>query len=172
MASLTNGNDIFELAAERLALTSFRSAMAGYDLGDSSCWDDLWTMLVAEGGTDLACQITGTLHFFVRTMRASRQHKINYFPPSCKRACADECLMLSLLSACQHDMEDTQIYCLNNLLSENEDQRELKFAAQRLSSELKTSGFQLLPVPLPVIQSIIQATCRNCALAAGCTKVH
>lgn len=172
MASITNGSDIFDLAAERVALTSFRCAMAGYDLGDSSCWDDLWTNLVAEGGAELACRISGSLHFFVRSIRACRANKVNYFPMTCRRACTDECLVLSLLSASQHNMNETFDFCLKNLLRESEDQLELRTAAATLSTELKASGLTLLPVPLHVIQSIMPQTCRNCAVAKACGKVH
>lgn len=172
MASTTHGNDIFELAAERVALTSFRSALAGYDLGDPSCWDDLWSTLVAEGGVDLACRISGNLHYFVRTLRAARPQKINYFPVSCKRACTDECLILTLLSACQHQSFETKDYCLINLLGEHENQTELRSAASMLSNELKAAGLNLLPVPLHVIKSITKKTCSECDLSKTCTKLH
>ena len=172
MASISQGKDLFELTAERVTLTSFRSTLAGYDLGDPSCWDDLWSTLVCEGGVDLACRISGSLHYFVRTLRAARSQKINYFPVSCKRACTDECLMLSLLSACQHDMDETLDFCLKNLLAEDDGQKSLHDAAQMLSTQLKASGLTLLPVPLAVIRSIIPETCRHCAVAKGCGKIH
>jgi hypothetical protein len=172
MASITHGNDIFELTAERVALTSFRSTLAGYDLGDPSCWDDLWSTLVSEGGVDLACRISGSLHYFVRTLRAARPQKINYFPVSCKRACTDECLMLSLLSACQHGTAETLDFCLKTLLSAEDGQRHLYKAAEMLSKELKAAGLTLLPVPMDVIKSLVPATCHHCAAAKGCGKIH
>ncbi len=172
MASITRGNDIFELTAERVALTSFRSTLAGYDLGDPSCWDDLWSTLVSEGGVDLACRISGSLHYFVRTLRAARPQKINYFPVSCKRACTDECLMLTLLSACQHGSFETEVYCLHGLLDDHESHGELRRAATMLSCELASAGLNLLPVPLHVIRSITQKTCSDCSLSKTCNKLH
>jgi hypothetical protein len=172
MASMTHHNDIFDLTAERVALTSFRSTLAGYDLGDPSCWDDVWSTLVSEGGVELACRISGSLHYFVRALRAARPQKINYFPVSCKRACTDECLMLSLLSACQHGSDDTLNFCLQNLLSEDDGHSQLLQASQMLSRELQASGLTLLPVPLNVIKSIVRKTCRDCAVAKDCGKIH
>jgi hypothetical protein len=172
MASLSHGKDIFELSAERITLSSIRSIMAGYDLGDPACWDDLWATLVSEGGIDMACRLSGSLHFFVRTIRATQSHKLNYFPLSCKRACTDECLMLSLLSASQHNTSETLNFCLEQLQLEDEDQQELKTAAYRLSYELKSVGLSLLPVPLHVIKSIIPQICRECTITRGCIKTH
>ncbi len=172
MASITQVTDIFDLAAERVTLTSFRSAMAGYELGDPSCWDDLWTTLVAEGGTELACRISGSLHFFVRSMRAARGQKINYFPMTCKLACSDECLMLSLLSASQHGLGETLDFCLSHLLPAGEEEKDLRKAAAILSGVLKASGLLLLPVPLTVIRSIMAKTCADCALKRDCGRFH
>jgi hypothetical protein len=166
MARSDRQADLLDHPAERTVLTSYRSAMAGYDLGDPSCWDELWINLVNEGGVDLACRISGRLHYFVRSLRAARGGRLKYFPVACKRACADECLMLSLLSASQHGMAPTLEFCLRHLMPEID--TELRDAAQLLSSELTQTGLTLLPVPLSVIQSIVPETCGSCLIAQTC----
>lgn len=155
---LSADRTLFDYRAERVAIMGYRCAMAGYDLGDSSCWDALWTCLVEEGGLDFTCEVMGSLQFFVRALRSSREGKCGYYPRNCSRVCEDECLVLSLLSAHQHGASEERGYCLEKLQGEHwqDDAAILPKAAEALARVLSRNGHVLLPVPMAVIHAITQ----------------
>jgi hypothetical protein len=165
---------LFEFRTERMIVTGFRNTMAGYDLGDPSCWDDSWNNLVAEGGIDCARSVSGNLQYFIRSLRSACVRKLQYFPTSCRRLCADECLIISLLSACQHRTHDTLQFCLEQLISEDADVTgaELQNSAGYLAQELSRFELQLLPVPLQVIETIVQRTCAACQERTICNVIN
>ncbi len=80
--------------------------------------------------------------------------------------------MLSLLSACQHREKEILEFCLQSLLAPDEDDRELKTAAERLSQELTFFGLTLLPVPLHIIKSLLPEACARCAIVDQCNKLQ
>ena len=150
---------MFDYKPERLALTGYRCAMAGYDHGDASCWDELWSSYVNDGGLGFACNAMGSLQYFVRAIRAAVPEGNTYYPRNCLRVCRQECLVLSLLSAQQHRHHKETAYALQHLLpGEAVDQAEqVVAAATRFAQCLVEEELLLLPVPLDVIQSIMEA---------------
>ena len=167
MSARSHGNGLFEHRPERLVINGYRCAMAGYEHGDPTCWDQLWNDLLGECGLETTCDISGALQHYVRTLRAHCPRGLQFFPRSCNRACADECLVLSLLSACQNSDAPSRRYCLN-ALSPGEDGADISAAAELFSGKLKLHGLQLMPVPENVIAAIMDRTCRACPIAAAC----
>jgi hypothetical protein len=164
------GNDLFDHRPERLAINGYRLAMAGYELGDPSCWDEFWNDLVAEGGLSCACDVSGALQYYVRSLRSHCQRRLQFFPRACLRACADECLVLSLLAACQNKDRATLDYCLGILLPpENAGMRNAVAEPARLvAARMKRHALNLMPVPLDVIASIVRRSCLTCPVAESC----
>lgn len=156
--------DYFDFRPERVAINGFRSTMAGYELGDSSCWDEMWNTLLEETGIDGACRITGSLQFFVRSLRAAREGSLQYFPKSCRRLCTDECLVISLLASVQHNTTDTSDYCLEHLLKDGREifADDLFTAATLLAIQMRLTDLIFLPVPLEVVKSVIDRSCLQC----------
>lgn len=168
---LMNSSSILDYKPERLMLTGYRGAMAGYDYGDSGAWDDMWTSLSQEAGTDFACRVTGSFHYLVRSLRASRPCAGSYYPKSCKRVCAVECLVLTLLSAQQHGDPEVEDYCMRCLVGDDAEGagEDLAKAARLLADGFAAESYRLLPVPLPVIRSIAEnASCITCPKRAVC----
>jgi hypothetical protein len=172
MASSTHLNQVFDYRPERVTINSLRSTIAGYEHSDTSCWDDNWKSLIQESGVECACAITGSMQYFVRSLRSSSQIKREYFPVSCRRLSADECVTLSLLAGHQHNDAPTIDYCMDQLLQQDRDifSKDLDEAANLLSLQLKHSKLVLKPVPLEVITTIIQSACRSCK--KQCTIFH
>jgi hypothetical protein len=170
MTASFHNQDIFELPAERIALNGYRLTMAGYEHGDASCWDELWTSLVADAGLPSACDLSGIIHHFVRSLRFASNRPLQYYPKACRRACADECLVVALLSACQNGDTATKTFCLQRLagLEHPPLAADVSHAAVALSTRLTATGQLLLPVPLAVIADIVKRSCANCTLATNC----
>jgi hypothetical protein len=169
MTARAHGNQLFDHKPERVVINGCRCAMAGYDHGDPSCWDQFWSDLVGDCGIEAACEISGSLQNFVRTMRAHCQRPLNFFPRSCRWACADECLALSLLSSCQNDDDSVRTYCLEALQVDAAAGRpDLLKASEMLVQRLNTSELTLMRVPLSVIASVMDRSLASCPLSALC----
>ena len=150
---------LFDHKPERLALTGYRCAMAGYDHGDASCWDELWSSYVTDGGLGFACNAMGSLQYFVRAIRSAVPEGNSYYPRNCQRVCRQECLVLSLLSAQQHRSHEEAAYALQQLLPGSAMQQadDVVAAATRFAHCLTEEQLMLLPVPIDVIQSIMES---------------
>ena len=155
---LTTSKDLFDHKAERLALTGYRCSMAGYDHGDPSCWDELWTAYVNDGGLDFACNSMGHLHYFVRSLRQGLGQTTQYYPRSFRRVCQQECLVVTLLSSLQHDDGVVTAYTLQRLLGDDLGHRAtpIASAARQFVDVLSQAQLHLMAVPMSVIQSIVE----------------
>lgn len=156
--------DLFDHKPERLALTGYRCAMAGYDHGDASCWDELWSTYVDDGGLSFACDIMGSLQYFVRSLRPALNMGLNYYPRNCRRVCRKECLVLSLLSAAQHADATVQHGALVRLLGDDQagNYDLMTQAALHFTEGLTRAQYHLLPVPMAVLLSFdSQPVCRQ-----------
>jgi hypothetical protein len=170
VSASAHADTLFDHRPERLAINGYRLAMAGYEHGDPTCWDEFWNELVAEGGLTCACDVSGALQFYVRSLRAYSPRSLAFFPRACRRACTDECLVLSLLAACQNNDSAVRDYCLRALLpSEADDaRRAVTESACLVASRLGTHELRLMPVPIGVIASIVERTCLTCPEARRC----
>jgi hypothetical protein len=149
---------IFDHRPERLVLTGYRCAMAGYDYGDPACWDSLWRHYVNEGGLDFTCAIMGTLQYWVRSLRSSATRPNSYFPQGCLRIARNECLVLTILSGQQHNDTPSTAYALQHLLGEDPTDAAALVVetSTAFARSLSNSGHTLMPVPIDVIQSVIE----------------
>jgi hypothetical protein len=172
MATLTHSNQVFDYRPERVTINSLRSTMAGYEHGDTTCWDENWKSLIEESGVQCACVITGSMQYFVRCLRSSSQIKREYFPVSCRRLSADECVTLSLLAGHQHNDARTIDYCMDQLLQQDRDifSKDLDEAANLLSLQLMQFKLVLMPIPLEVITTIMESAC--CICTKQCKIIH
>lgn len=167
MSTLLNSNDLFDHLPERLVIYSCRSAMAGYEHGDPSCWDQLWRDLCNDCGLERACNLAGPLQHFVQALRACSEAGLTFYPRACRWVCRHECLALSLLAGSQHGDAAACSYCLD-ALAQGGQVKELALAAQLLARRLLADGLALMPVPLSVIAAIAEQTCRRCPVARTC----
>ncbi len=169
MSARSHGNHLFDHRPERVVINGCRCAMAGYDLGDPSCWDQFWSDLVSECGVETACDISGTLQNYVRALRSHCQRPLNFFPRACRWACVDECLALSLISACQNSDVSVRDYCLQALhVDAVHSAADLTKAAEILSRRMSMSSLQLMPIPLDVVTMAIDRNCATCPVATHC----
>jgi hypothetical protein len=169
MSASFHHDDIFEMPAERVALNGYRLTMAGYELGDAACWDELWSCLVKDSSLEAACNLSGVIHHFIRSLRESSQRELQYFPKNCRRACSDECLVLSLLSASQNCDAMTEQFCIKALLGQDsENAQDFLGAVHFLAERMSASGLLLLPVPLQVISDLVAKTCAACPQRSTC----
>ncbi len=153
---------LFDYKPERLVVTGYRCAMAGYEHGDAECWDTLWQHYVADGGLDFARDVMGSLQYWVRSLRQEAGNR-TYYPNSCRMVCRDECLVLALLSAKQYEDHDVAQFVLQQLVPENDSdaQTVLDESFGDFATTLERCGQKLMAVPFQVIQSIV-LECRHC----------
>jgi hypothetical protein len=106
----------------------------------------------------------------VRSLRSHCQRRLQFFPRACLRACADECVVLSLLAAFQNKDKVTRDYCLRVLVSsENAEMKDAVAEPARLvAARMKKHALNLMPVPLAVIASIVKRSCLTCPAADQC----
>ena len=152
-------DDLFAYRPERLVVSGLRCTMAGYDLGDPECWNCLWDIYVAEVGAATTRRLMGELQYWVRGVRSAADHTLTYYPMGCRHVCRDECLLLTLLSALQHKDESCAGCALRALCgsSDKEQVQSMRGLSQAFAGALLAAGEILLPVPLPVLRTIIEA---------------
>ncbi len=152
-------DDLFAYRPERLVVSGLRCTMAGYDLGDPECWNCLWDIYVAEVGAPTTRRLMGELQYWVRGVRAAADYSLTYYPMGCRHVCRDECLLLTLLSALQHEDEGCAGCALRALCgnSDKEQVQSMRGPSRAFAAALLEAGEVLLPVPLPVLQTIIDA---------------
>jgi len=152
-------DDLFAYRPERLVVSGLRCTMAGYDLGDPECWNCLWDVYVAEVGSETTRRLMGELQYWVRSVRSAADHALTYYPMGCRHVCRDECLLLSLLSALQHK-NDGCASCALHALCKSSDRRgvqSLRDPSRAFANALLEVGEVLLPISLPVLQTIVNA---------------
>lgn len=156
--------DLLDYQPERVALTGYRCAMAGYEFGDASSWDALWDALANDGGLHCACHVMGSLQFFVRSLRSTLEGAGNYYPQNCRRVCRVEGLVLALLAAHQNSDDLTRAFTMQHLLGELAPVHGelIDAAAAAWARAMRDCDLCLMPVPLDVVQSIV--SCGRCQL--------
>jgi hypothetical protein len=88
--------------AEWLVGVGFRCWIAGYETGDISCWEHVWSEYAAAVGAAKAKPLVTELACWVREVRAASSRPITVYPGGCIRFCNDECTAISMIAACQH----------------------------------------------------------------------
>jgi hypothetical protein len=156
MATNDIPNDLLARQPERLVVTGFRCCMAGYDFGDSACWEAAWRSYVGELGSQSARSLMGELQFFVRCIRLNTARPLCYFPQGCRYLCHDECMALSALSAAQSGDCVAGCLAVRHLTGQHDPMsiNEVWTAAQSFADALKAWGQPLYPVSAGVVESI------------------
>ena len=94
-------------APERLVGIGFRSWLTGFTTGDVHCWEDAWNAFSCTLGNDCAKTLLLDLSQFVRAVTASAHRDIQVQIPGCRGFCRDECLAISIIAACQHNVRSS-----------------------------------------------------------------
>jgi hypothetical protein len=91
-------------APERLVGVGFRCWLIGFTTGDIACWEEAWATFSSTLGNERAKALLIDLSQFVRAVSASSERNIRVQTPGCGGFCRDECLAMSIIAACQHDV--------------------------------------------------------------------
>lgn len=96
---------------ERLVGFGFRCWHAGFVSGDISTWEEAWNVYRNAVGDDAAKPLVLRLSQFVRAVRATANREIGIYPMKCRGFCRDECLVISIIAASQHDERNALCTC-------------------------------------------------------------
>lgn len=124
---------------ERLVGVGFRCWLSGFETGDISCWEDTWNAYRDVLGTDGAKPVVLGLSQFVRGVKASAARDIETYPATSRGFCRDECLVISIVAACQHGERSALCACASALVGSN-DIGDTLSSAQNFAAELKAAG--------------------------------
>lgn len=86
---------------DSLFMLVYRCWHAGFDYGDTECWQYAWTALSSALGPNEARPVLGAIEDFVRTLRAVSHRRLDYFPPPCCRMSGSEQQVVQLIAALQ-----------------------------------------------------------------------
>lgn len=105
-----------ERGPEHLVGVGFRYWLTGYETGEIACWQEAWTAYAGMLGTADAKRALGDLSCWVRAIRGHAQRRIETFPTGCRRFCRDECVAISMIACCQHNVCPALRACAFTLL--------------------------------------------------------
>lgn len=144
-------------APERLVGVGFRCWLSGLSTGDIRCWEEAWNTFSSTLGHDHAKALLIDLSKFVRAVKATTQRDIEVSESGCRGFCRDECLAISIIAACQHDVRPALTASAAALVGSNDIGDTLN-GAQTLAHGLRQANQILSP------DSICPATCALRAL--------
>ena len=99
---LPNVVSLHARAPERLVGVGFRCWLTGFTSGDIGCWEEAWNTYSSTLGNDRAKALLIDLSQFVKAVSATSERAIEVQQPGCRGFCRDECLVISIIAACQH----------------------------------------------------------------------
>lgn len=131
-------------------ILAYRCWQAGFDYGDSECWQYAWAVLSSELGPTRARAVLGQIEDFVRALREVGRRRIGYYPPSCCRTSASEQVILELIADLQAGEVNVghRIEALCGDVAEAAAARVLR-PARGLASSLLDAGIAVLPDRAP-----------------------
>ncbi len=94
----------FEAGPERLVALGFRYWTLGCKCADSHAWEKAFQVFDATLGHREARLAVSSLSSWVACVNNSARHEICVGSPGQRRFCRDECLAVSMVAACQHDV--------------------------------------------------------------------
>lgn len=106
-------------APERLVGVGFRCWLSGLTTGDISAWAEAWNTYEQALGRARAKEALVDLSHFVRAVSVSSEREIEVYPAGCRGFCRDECLAISIIAACQHDVRPALTSCAAALIGSN-----------------------------------------------------
>lgn len=102
--------------AERIVGMGFRCWISGYQTGNISNWEHGWNYLARELGPGRARLATAELTGWARSICSSTAREINVCPFVEQDFCRDECMAVSIIAACQHNVCPAMEACAFALL--------------------------------------------------------
>ena len=101
---------------ERLVGLGFRYWLDGYRTGDISRWEKVWCTYSSVMGAAVAKSAVGDLACWVRTINNHTQRDLRTSAVDCGQFCRDECVAISMIAACQHQVCPAMRACAFALL--------------------------------------------------------
>ncbi len=89
---------------ERLVALGFRYWLQGRATGDIACWERTWQLYSGVLGVAGARIAVGCLSGWVRSVSDTAIRNIEVLPNGCSGFCRDECIAVSMIAACQHQV--------------------------------------------------------------------
>ena len=139
-------------APERLVGVGFRCWLSGLATGDIGCWEEAWNTFAGTLGPDHTKALLIDLSQFVRAVQTTAHRDIEVSPPGVRGFCRDECLAISIIAACQHDVRPALLSSATALIG-SDDIGDTLNGAQAFAVRLRQAN-QLL-----CSDSICPATC-------------
>ena len=101
---------------ERLVGLGFRYWLDGYRSGDISSWEKAWCTYSSVMGAAAAKSAVAELACWVRTINDHTQRDLMTSAIDCGQFCRDECVAISMIAACQHQVCPAMRACAFALL--------------------------------------------------------
>jgi hypothetical protein len=101
---------------EKLVGVGFRCWMTGYHTGEIACWEEVWKSCSEALGPTAAREVVSAVACWVRSIKDNARREIEVFPIGCRGFCRDECVAISMVAACQHDVRRIMTGCATTLL--------------------------------------------------------
>jgi hypothetical protein len=101
---------------ERLVGLGFRYWLTGFRTGDIACWERAWCAYSSAMGPAAAKGAVKELSCWVRAVDAHALREVETSAVDCDRFCRDECIAISLIAACQHNVCPAMRACAFALL--------------------------------------------------------
>jgi hypothetical protein len=101
---------------ERLVGLGFRFWLHGFRTGDISSWERAWCTYSSAMGAAAAKTAVGDLSCWVRTINSHTQRDLVTAESDCAGFCRDECVAVSMIAACQHNVCPAMRACAFALL--------------------------------------------------------
>ncbi|WP_224408224.1 hypothetical protein [Afifella sp. IM 167] len=141
--------------AEQLVVNGFRLWVAGYQTGEIEHWSEAWNLFAQRVGDSRARTSVTQLAYWVRSIFLWRSDPIRCFASGCPHICRDECLAVSMISACQNQDSTCLEFCLGRFCG-FADRSEPLEAALSFASVLDSQGQRLMPVPCEVVRGLVE----------------
>lgn len=127
---------------ERLVGLGFRCWLTGFETGDIASWEEAWNAYQDTLGIDAAKTTVLSLSQYVRAVMASTHRTIETYPAASRGFCRDECLVISMIAACQHNARKEMCTCAAALIGSN-DIGDAVSTAQDFAGALRSVGQML-----------------------------
>lgn len=163
----TPSRELLAHRAERLVVSGYRNMMAAYELGDGTCWEEIWRSFTHELGSQDARRTVGEIQYWVRTLRANSARPLAFFPNRSLQLCEDECIALSLVAAAQKRDSDAGCLAATLLIGNGESHRvgDVWQASSHLAAALQGSGQVMHACPRTVIRMLGKPCGEACPLS-------
>jgi hypothetical protein len=140
-------------ASELFVLDNLRSCLAGYDLGETACWEFNYQSAFVRVGADHAKLLVPELHLWALLLRQNSPRGLSYFPRFCRHVCRDEFLALAALSSAQNEEDDIAALALHHLMADEHSTRHVDLwrQTQRCAAQFAAADILLRPMPLEAV---------------------